>query len=85
MAESSFKFYQPSRLTNKKIIGIAEDISILYAQLNGEVHPDLFSIAFDQVFDTVIYPQYEILLDEESDLGFHQDEKVLGRMALKLS
>lgn len=78
MAGSPFKYYHPSRLTNKTIISIAGDISDLYAQLNGDVHPDLFSIAFDQVFDSVIYPHYEILLDEESDLGFHQDEKVLG-------
>ncbi len=65
-------------LSRSQIIEMAESLSIEYATT---VDHDLalLSIGFDAIYDNVIYPQYEIALDESRDLGFDEaGYKILG-------
>jgi hypothetical protein len=66
------------RLSRKRIIEIAEGISWSYALLNGNVPTNYFTLNFDSVYDSYIYPTYRINLDENEDLDYHDGEKVLG-------
>jgi hypothetical protein len=69
----------PLRLSRKRLIGTAEQISRSYALSNGEWPANYFTINFDHIYDNFIYPNYGISLEEGDDLGYDDDgEKVLG-------
>lgn len=61
-----------------EIIELAEQITFKYARSVGNERAQL-GISFDLVFDNVIYPEYEIELVDDKDLG-EDDEgsKILG-------
>jgi hypothetical protein len=68
----------PFRLSRKRLIGIAEQISRSYASLHGDWPANYFTINFDHIYDTFIYPCYGVVLEEGDDLGYNGGEKILG-------
>jgi IrrE N-terminal-like domain len=66
------------RLSRKRIILIAESISHAYARLEGDMPANYFAINFDVVYNSLIYPEYAINLEEGDDLGSQDDVKILG-------
>jgi len=78
MATHQFEFFNPMRISKSRIIQIAESLSYSYVQLHGSTPKDFFSISFDHVYDTLIYPQYEIALEEGDSLGMDGEKKILG-------
>lgn len=76
--DRKFELIDYRRLSRKRIISIAESLSDSYAKLYGSLPPNCFSISFDDVYDSLIYPTYGITLEEGDDLGFHNGEKILG-------
>ena len=60
MADKKFEFINPMRLSRTRIIQLAEKISRDYARLHGETHPNLFTINFDHVYDTLLIPVSEL-------------------------
>jgi hypothetical protein len=57
---------------------IAEELSRSYARLVGDIPANFFTVNFDAVYDSLIYPQYGINLEEGDDLDYHDGEKVIG-------
>lgn len=78
MADREFELFNPMRLSRKRIVQIAEDISCVYAMLHGKTHPNLFTINYEHVYDTFLYPQYGIALEEGDDLSDCENETVFG-------
>jgi hypothetical protein len=78
MTEHSLDSIDPLRLSRKQIVAIAEQLSRSYAWLHGDFPANYFTIGFDHMYDTLIYPKYGISLEEGDDLGEHNGEKVLG-------
>lgn len=67
------------RLGRKRIIEIAEKVSWSYALLHGKTPKNYFTLNFDAVYESYIYPTHGINLDETEDLKFDDHgEKVLG-------
>lgn len=68
----------PPPYTRQQIVQFAEELSKRYAR---SVDPEvaLLGISFDAVYEQIIYPEYEIVLVEDQDLGFDDGgEKILG-------
>ena len=76
--EHSSKFINPMRVSRRKIIQIAEDFGCAYARLHGDIPSNLFTINFEHVYDTLIYPQCGISLETGDELGTDGEEKILG-------
>ena len=69
---------QPPSLSRHTIIREAEDLTKRFARVFG-LKPPLLAINFDLVYEHVIYPEYEICLVEDQDLGHCDDgAKILG-------
>src|SRR3954469_8438259 len=68
--------------TKQEIVGQAEELTKeFYRSFWGpEFDTKLIGINFDVVFETLIYPKYEIALVEDQDLGFDESgEKSFGK------
>jgi len=68
--------------TRDEIIHQAEDLTKRFYRSFYEPGTDtkLIGINFDVVFETLIYPEYEIVLVENQDLGFDEaGEKIFGK------
>lgn len=67
-------------ISRRRIIETAEDISRRYFHAVGLDRIDL-GISFDSVYEHLIYPEYEIDLIEDEDLGYDSEsgEKIFGR------
>ena len=71
--------YAPS-LTRSEIIGAAGQLIQRYIEIRGCQYVDRVGIDFDDVYNTVIYPEYEIGLVEDEGLGFDcKENRILGR------
>lgn len=68
----------PFRLSRRRIVEIAEDLSISYKRMSLDCPDILFTISFDHLYDSLIYPEYGISLEEGEDLGEVDGEKILG-------
>jgi len=69
---------RPPKFSNRKVIELAENLSYKYL-LSRPQDLEFLAIGFDVVYEQVIYPEYEIMLVEDDDLGFDGDgEKILG-------
>lgn len=69
---------QPPKFSNSEIIQRAEELTKLYAK---SIEPELALAftSFDAVYSEIIYPEFEIELRENYDLGFDEDGiKILG-------
>ena len=69
-------------LSRREIVTQAEALAerFLLDFWNGRVQTRLICISFDAVYDNLIYPEYEIRLIEDEDLGVGENgEKILGR------
>jgi hypothetical protein len=62
-----------------KIIEITEQILSQYVREMGWTDADQFSLNLQDVYETVLYPDYNYSLDTTTDLGFIEDQKVLGQ------
>lgn len=73
-------FIRPPTITRRKIIEAAEGISRRYFHVVGLDRIEL-GISFDSVYEHLIYPEYEIDLIEDEDLGYDpvSGEKIFGR------
>jgi hypothetical protein len=78
MMDGLFNSMNPFRLSRKKIVLIAETLTRSYARMHGDTPKNYFTINFDHVYDTLVYPRYGILLEEGDDLGECNGEKILG-------
>lgn len=78
MNELPFEFIDPMKLSRNRIIQIAECISHAYVHLHGRFPAKFFTINFDHVYDTLIYPKYGVSLSSRHELGVNGEEKVLG-------
>lgn len=69
---------KPPPFTKREIISRAEELFLGYADLVGHERAAL-GINFDVIFDKFIYPEYEIELVEDRDLGVDESgAKILG-------
>lgn len=78
MAYQKFELLNPMRLSQGRIVQIAEDISRVYAMLHGKTNSNLFTINYEHVYDTLLYSQYGISLEEGDNLSEGDDEIVFG-------
>lgn len=70
---------RPPSISAAQIIRKAEEITEKYAR---SIPPEiaLLGLNFDVIYERIIYPEYEISLIEDEDLGFDSvGEKILGR------
>lgn len=73
---------KPPPFSRQQIIQIAERLSKKYA-LSVDPELALLGISFDAVYDHIIYPEYEIALVEDRDLGFDEHGvKIFGEFDL---
>jgi hypothetical protein len=69
-------------LSHKEVVDRAEAFAerFLLDFWKGRVNPKLVGISFDAVYEHVIYPEYNIVLIEDLDLGCHPSgEKIWGK------
>lgn len=69
----------PPRLTRGDITAAADRLIKRYIEFVGSNRVHRIGISFDEVYETVIYPEFEIELVEDRDLGFTEGgKKILG-------
>jgi len=67
-------------LTRRDIISLAEDIIIEYVKEKGWNRVEDFKLDLQELYEYVIYPRYEYQLIQSEDLGYKENEKVLGKV-----
>ncbi len=68
------------KLSRTAIIRQAEDLIDSYVPFVGRKRIIRDGLRFEDVYEKVIYPEYEIDYDEQTDLGYDESgEKILGR------
>ncbi len=67
--------------TNNSIINLANRCLEQYFEEKGYYLPEDKIINIDEIYESVIYPEYEIILSTNYDLGFIEDteDKILGK------
>ena len=64
------------QMIREKALGLFWD----YVREVGEGYILRYGINFDDMYDAIIYPRYEISLDTKIDLGYDEnDEEILGQ------
>jgi hypothetical protein len=78
MSQRRIDAIRPLPKLRSEIITAAESLSLRYVQELGDWA--LLGISFDRFYESVIYPDYGIVLEEDCDLGFDADgSKILGQ------
>lgn len=71
-------------MSKNHILGKTHQLWLEYLRVVGPEHVLSCGIDFDEVYDAVIYPHYEIILDKNEDLGFDDfGDPILGRFIPK--
>lgn len=69
----------PRRVSNRRVESCAEEVSKAFAWTHADLPATLFTNNFDVAYDTFLYPEFGILLEEGDDLGHDNNgEKILG-------
>ena len=78
MSQKRIDAIRPLPKLSSEIIAAAESLSLRYVEELRDLA--LLGISFDRFYESVIYPDYGIVLEEECDLGFDaHGSKILGQ------
>ena len=79
MNSGNWRRIEAPPFSDRRIVQTAEELTKKYVRATNP-DPVLFSINFDHIYENYIYPEYEIALEEDCNLGRDEHgKKILGR------